>query len=182
MRARGAGIPPPHPVAPAVGRPLSRIAFPPGPGHTRPVISLLENVPIFAGLETAALELLLDHAERRDYAPDDLVVREGEASNLLFLIGSGSVRIIKNFGARGQIELTTLEAKDFFGEMCIIDTLPRMATVQTREISTLFSISTAAFHRLYKQMPAQHSILILNIARDLARRLRRLDEVFAASH
>ena len=146
------------------------------------MISLLENVPIFAGLEENALDLLLEHAVRRDYLMDEIVVREGEASNLLFLIGSGSVRIIKNFGKPNQLELTTLGAKDFFGEMCIIDTLPRMATVQTGAPSTLFSISSMAFHRLYQKMPAQHSILILNIARDLARRLRRLDEVFAASH
>ena len=146
------------------------------------MISLLENVPIFAGLELPALELLLEHAVRLDYAADEVVVREGDASNLLFLIGSGFVRVVKNFGEPNQLELTTLGAKDFFGEMCIIDTLPRMATVVTGEPSTLFSISTAAFHRLYHQLPAQHSILILNIARDLARRLRRLDEVFAASH
>ncbi|HWB60524.1 MAG TPA: cyclic nucleotide-binding domain-containing protein [Chthoniobacteraceae bacterium] len=146
------------------------------------MISLLENVPIFAGLQDEALELLLDHAVRCDHATGEVVVREGEASNLLFLIGSGSVRVIKNFGAPNAMELTTLTAKDFFGEMCIIDTLPRMATVVTGEPSVLFSISTMAFHRLYQKMPAQHSILILNIARDLARRLRRLDEVFAASH
>jgi hypothetical protein len=36
--------------------------------------------------------------------------------------------------------------------------------------------------QLYQKMPAQHSILILNIARDLSRRLRHLDEVFAARH
>ncbi len=146
------------------------------------MISLLQNVPIFAGLEEDALELLLEQTVAREYAEDEVVVREGDASNLLFLIGSGYVRILKNFGQPGQIELTTLGTKDFFGEMCIIDTLPRMATVQTGEPSTLFSISSMAFHRLYKKMPAQHSILILNIARDLARRLRRLDEVFAARH
>ncbi len=144
------------------------------------VISLLENVPIFAGLHDDALELLLEHAVRGDFATGEVVVREGDASNLLFLIGSGHVRVLKNFGAPNELELTTLHAKDFFGEMCIIDTLPRMATVVTGEAATLFSISSMAFHHLYKSMPAQHSILILNIARDLARRLRKLDEIFAA--
>ncbi len=146
------------------------------------MISLLEDVPIFAGLQPEALELLLEHASKRDYAGNEVVVREGDASNLLFLIGTGFVRVLKNFGEPNQLELTTLRAKDFFGEMCIIDTLPRMATVVTGAPSTLFSISSMAFHRLYQKMPAQHSILILNIARDLARRLRRIDEVFAASH
>ena len=146
------------------------------------MVSLLQNVPIFAGLEDDALELLLEHTVARDFPENEVVVREGDASNLLFLIGSGYVRVIKNFGKPDQIELTTLGEKDFFGEMCIIDTLPRMATVLTGAPSTLFSISSMAFHRLYKTFPAQHSILILNIARDLARRLRRLDEVFAARH
>ena len=38
------------------------------------------------------------------------------------------------------------------------------------------------FHHLYQDMPRQYSILVLNIARDLSRRLRHLDELFAARH
>jgi len=48
--------------------------------------------------------------------------------------------------------------------------------------TTVVSVAASAFYHLYQKMPKQHSILILNIARDLSRRLRHLDEVFAARH
>ena len=143
---------------------------------------LLESVPIFAGLDEKAVELLLEHAKQQDYPESAIVVREGESSNRFFLIGSGSVRVWKHFGQTGQVELATLGPKDFFGEMCILETLPRSATVQAVAPSILFTISSLAFHKLYQDLPSQHSILILNIARDLSRRIRRLDAIFAARH
>lgn len=144
--------------------------------------ALLENVPIFAGLDSDALHLLLEHTKEEEHPEGGLIVREGEKSNSMFVIASGKVRVCKNFGAPEEIELATLGPKEFFGEMCIVDTLPRCATIQAREPSTVFSISSMAFYRLYKTMPAQHSILVLNIARDLSRRLRNLDALFAARH
>jgi CRP/FNR family cyclic AMP-dependent transcriptional regulator len=143
---------------------------------------MLENVPIFAGLDGHALHLLLEHTSEQDHPEGGLIVQEGEKSNSMFVIASGRVRVCKNFGETGEIELATLGAKEFFGEMCIVDTLPRCATIQAKEPSTVFSISSMAFYRLYKTMHTQHSILVLNIARDLSRRLRNLDALFAARH
>ena len=142
----------------------------------------LENVPIFAGLDNQALQLLLEHTREQDYPEGELIIQEGEKSNSMFVIGSGRVRVCKNFGAANEIEIATLGPKEFFGEMCIVDTLPRCATIQAREPSTVFGISSMAFYRLYKSMPSQHSVLVLNIARDLSRRLRHLDALFAARH
>jgi CRP/FNR family transcriptional regulator, cyclic AMP receptor protein len=146
------------------------------------MISLLQDVPIFAGVDDAALDLLMAHAQQQDYAAQAIIVREGELGNLLFVIGSGSVRVCKNFAQPGEVELVTLGPKSFFGEMCILEAMPRSATVQAVAASRLFSLPAGAFHHLYKAMPAQYSILLLNIARDLSRRLRRLDEMFAARH
>lgn len=143
---------------------------------------LLTSVPIFAGLDQAALDLFLQQAEKLSFAPGDVVAREGENNHSMYLIGKGSVRIVKHFGQRNQTELAILHQKDFFGEMCILEPAPRAATAQTIEPSVIFRVASSAFHRLYKEMPSQYGILILNISRDLSRRLRHLDEVFAARH
>jgi CRP-like cAMP-binding protein len=154
-----------------------------GPGdYNSTVIKLLRGVPIFAGLEERALELLLEHTTLEKYPEGGVIVREGEISNVLYIIGDGSVRLFKHFGGDNQVELVTLHSKDFFGEMCILDTLPRSATIQAASPTTVYTISSTAFHHLYQKMPAQHSILLLNIARDLSRRLRAVDELFAARH
>jgi CRP-like cAMP-binding protein len=147
-----------------------------------PVKRLLCSVPIFAGLEEKALDIFLEHAARMKFPDGGIIAREGESNNSMYLVETGAVRIIKNFESPEAITLTTLGPGEFFGEMCILETLPRIATGQAVGGTTVISVSSAAFYHLYQKMPAQHSILILNIARDLSRRLRRLDEVFGARH
>jgi len=100
----------------------------------------------------------------------------------MYLIEAGAVRIIKNYNTTDAVVLAVLGPGEFFGEMCILETLPRSATGQALGQATVVSVASSAFYHLYQNMPGQYSILILNIARDLSRRLRHLDEVFAARH
>ena len=144
--------------------------------------SLMQGVPIFAGLDSQGLDLLLQRVQEMTVAAGDLVIREGELGNRFFLIGTGSVRVCKKFDQPEEVELARLGPRDFFGEMCILETLPRSATIQAGAASTLFSLPSSAFYHLYKASPEQYCILLLNIARDLSRRLRRLDEAFAARY
>jgi CRP/FNR family cyclic AMP-dependent transcriptional regulator len=143
---------------------------------------LFDKVTILAGLNEAALELLWRHVTEINIPADGVVVREGDVGNRFFLVSAGLVKVCKNFGQPNEVVLGRLGAGDFFGEMCILETLPRSATVQAMVDSSLLSLASIAFYHLYEAMPAQHSILVVNIARDLCRRLRHLDEAFAAWH
>lgn len=141
-----------------------------------------QGVPIFAGLSEEALELLVARAKETTVASGACVVREGERGNRFFIIASGEVRVCKGAGAPAEVELARLGRGEFFGEMCILETLPRSASVLAVADSRLFSLSSLDFLHLYNTLPGQYGILVLNLARDLSRRLRRLDEVFAARH
>ena len=141
--------------------------------------ALLKNVTVLAGLNPAALDLLLKHAVSTKQPAGTVVVREGECDNHLFLIAEGEVRVCCRLGQQHEIELARLRRGEFFGEMCFLEAQPRAATVQTVSDCILFSLTSMAIYHLYEAMPAQHSILILNIARDLSRRLRHLDQVLA---
>jgi CRP/FNR family transcriptional regulator, cyclic AMP receptor protein len=146
------------------------------------VKTLLCKVPIFAGLDDNALEIFLDHANRIVVPDGGVIAREGESNHCMFIIEAGSVRIIKNFDSPDSVSLAVLGVGEFFGEMCILEPMPRSATGQAAGQTTVVSVAASAFYHLYQKMPAQHSILLLNIARDLSRRLRHQDEVFAARH
>jgi CRP-like cAMP-binding protein len=143
------------------------------------VRQLLQQVHIFAGLNEAALDILLGRAQGSTSPAAAVIVREGEISNRFYVIQSGSVRVCKRFGEPNEVELAVLPPGDFFGEMCILEPLPRAATVQAVTETKLVSLASFDFYHLYQAMPAQYAVLLLNIARDLSRRLRRIDENFA---
>ncbi len=144
--------------------------------------AMLENVPVFAGLDEAAREFLWSRTTEVSLAAGAVVVSEGESGNRFFLVGSGEVRVCKKFSQPDEVELARLGPGTFFGEMCILETLPRSATVQAVGPTIVCSLTSLTFYHLYEAMPRQHSLLVLNLARDLSRRLRHLDEVFAARH
>jgi CRP-like cAMP-binding protein len=140
----------------------------------------LSGVRIFAGLSPAALELLEAQAQRSVVKPLEIVVREGDPGDRMFLIRSGEVRACTNFGKETEVELARLGQGDCFGEMCILDTLPRSATVQATRETRLFSLHSVTLYALHVQHPQQFTVMLLNLARELSRRLRALDKSFAA--
>lgn len=144
------------------------------------VKSLLCTVPIFAGLNEGALEVFLGQAKQSVVAAGDVIAREGEKNDCLYLIESGEVSILKNMDTPNPATLAVLGPGECFGEMCILESLPRSASAKAVQQTTVVSVPSDAFFRLYQKAPEQYCIILLNIARDLSRRLRHLGDTFAA--
>jgi CRP-like cAMP-binding protein len=144
------------------------------------ILKALEATPFLTGLTTEAFAILCEKSAVRDFAPGDLIVREGVAGHSLFIIVDGDVEVIKRFGALHPVVLARLHAGTFFGEMCVVDPVPRAATVRALTAVRVIEITSGDLHHLFQKMPDQYAIMILNMARDIARRLRLLDEEFAA--
>lgn len=143
-------------------------------------LTFLQAIPIFAGLSPEALSELTEKAREVVCPAGTLAVHQGDLGNEMFIIHSGKVEIIKEAGQAGEVLVATLQARDFFGEMCIIECIPRCASVRAVDDTILFGIKSMHLFHLYQQRPEQYSIVILNIARDLSRRLRKLEENWAA--
>ena len=62
----------------------------------------------------------------------------------------------------------------------MIDCVARSASIRAIEDTTLFSLKGTDLYRLFQHHPDQYAIVILNIARDISRRLRAIDEKFTA--
>jgi CRP/FNR family transcriptional regulator, cyclic AMP receptor protein len=140
----------------------------------------LGSIPIFAGLNAAALSEIASAVEEAAFRTGDIIVREGEAGNRMFIIFSGRVEVVKNLAQTHETILAVLRPKDFLGEMSIIECVARSASVRAVEDTSLFALKGTDLYRLFKRYPDQYAIMILNIARDLSRRLRAIDEKFSA--
>jgi CRP/FNR family cyclic AMP-dependent transcriptional regulator len=140
----------------------------------------LETIPIFAGLNSSALAVIADAVEQAEFSAGETIVEETETGNRMFIIYTGRVEVVKHLGEARETVLAVLKPKEFFGEMCIIECLTRCASVRAIEDTLVFALKSTDLHRLFEQQPDQYAIVILNIARDISRRLRALDELFTA--
>jgi CRP-like cAMP-binding protein len=148
---------------------------------TNPTLfSALSATPVLAGIDRPALELLAEEGIVHDFHLSEVIIREGDEGHSLFIIVEGRVEVIKNHDTPDAVILATLHSRTFFGEMCVIDPVPRAATVRALSNVKAIEIKAATLYHLFKKFPDQYAIVILNLARDLARRLRILDENFAA--
>jgi CRP-like cAMP-binding protein len=143
-------------------------------------LSFLQAIPIFAGLDIDAFDDITAGSREVACAAGTLAVHQGDLGHEMFIIHSGKVEIVRDQGAAGEVVVTALGPRDFFGEMCIIECIPRCASVRALEDTILFGIKSMALFHLYQRRPEQYSIVILNIARDLSRRLRALHANWAA--
>ncbi len=141
------------------------------------ILKVLEATPFLVGLRTEALARLGAKGVVRDFGPGDVIVREGEAGHSLFIIVEGDVEVSKH---PHDVVLARLHAGTFFGEMCVVDPVPRVATVRALTRVQVIELTSGTLYHLFQEMPDQYAIMILNVARDIARRLRHLDEEFAA--
>lgn len=137
------------------------------------------TIPIFAGMSPEGLKQLSEQAKVSEIASGQIIFQQGEPGRSFFLIESGSVEVFQTESDGTEHPLAVLPQGDFFGEMSILECAPRTASIRATEPSVLHEITTGQLHQLYKTMPDQYSILILNIARDLARRLHKMDNLFS---
>lgn len=141
--------------------------------------SLLERVPIFAGLQVEVLQDLEAHGHWREVADGEWMVREGESGREMFILTQGEAEVVIHSGTSQEVVLARLKSGDFFGEMCLIECMPRAASVRACGRVRLLSLPVSELHHVFQLWPEQYAILILNIARDLSRRLRAMDRHFA---
>jgi CRP-like cAMP-binding protein len=124
---------------------------------------LLGACPLFGGVLPDDLVAIGDRAIEVDFPADHVIARQGEIGTGFFVVIEGHVRVVRD----GE-ELARLGAGDFFGEMSVIDGLPRVAQVVTVEPTRCLALASWEFERLI----LDHPTIGLAILRGLSARLR----------
>ena len=109
--------------------------------------SLLQNIPLFAGLPEAQLDHIAKMAVLRQVPRHKTIVFVGAKTDSLFVIVSGSAKVLNRDAEGREVILSMLEAGKCFGEMGLIDDSPRSADVVANEACELLVISKADFTR-----------------------------------
>lgn len=139
-------------------------------------IDLLRNTSIFAAMTPDALELLLDRARQRDVLKGEHFFEEGEEGTSIFVLMRGRVSIVKRWEGEDYV-IRTLMAGDFFGEIAVLDLLPRSASVIAEEDCEAIEFQALDVLAIAHHDLEQFTMIYMNIARELGRRLRHANEV-----
>lgn len=136
-------------------------------------LELLKKVALFENIEEAELERIAALLTSRDCPKDSQIVTQDEPGDALFIISKGRVKVVL-YGDNGrEVILTILKAGEFFGEMSLVDDMPRSANVIASEDSQVLILKRDQFTEHVRKSPT----MALNIMSELSKRLRRADEI-----
>ncbi|HRQ38115.1 MAG TPA: Crp/Fnr family transcriptional regulator [Chloroflexota bacterium] len=125
---------------------------------------LLNNVPLFAGLDAASLQRLAQFARWQEYEAGEVVVLEGDEPSGLYYLQYGWLKAVKvSVGGREQI-LRFLEPGDTFNEIGVFATQPNPVTVIALEAAGIWLLPRAALLHLLQEKPEFAQQLVARMA------------------
>lgn len=141
----------------------------------------LSGIAVFGGLMGTALEHVADRMRERQVPAGEILMREAEPGHEMFVVRTGAVEVFKSAGP-SEMRLALLRPGACFGEMALIDIQPRSAGVRAVEPATVWTLDHADLASLWKTDGQAFTLLVMNIAREISRRLRRADLLLASIH
>ena len=138
-------------------------------------VLLLREVPMFAELSPEDLEKIAEIAEEQLFLDQALLCREGEYGHTLFIIASGVVDVLKKAG-NSETRLASRSTGEFVGEMAILESAPRSATLRARGGVRTLVIDGDAFHSILLDRPQ----VAVSVLRRMSTRVRELNERIGA--
>lgn len=111
---------------------------------------MIEKVPLFRGADDSMIRDIILNLEPVVFTPGDYVVRKGEIGFDMYFISRGSVDVVSE---DEEIVYATLSAGQFFGEIALLLSSPRTATIKTREFCDLYRLNKETFERVLERYP-----------------------------
>jgi CRP/FNR family transcriptional regulator, cyclic AMP receptor protein len=139
--------------------------------------TLLASTEFFSGVDADELSALERSGEVRDLVRGDVLFHEGDVPDRLFVVLSGRIAIAsKSIDGRESV-YALMETGNLFGEMGLLDNLPRSAEARALEPSRALAVPYGPVRELFDRQPAR----LWNVVRMLSGRLRAMDEALADS-
>jgi serine/threonine protein phosphatase PrpC/CRP-like cAMP-binding protein len=135
---------------------------------------VLAHMPLFARLTERELLRVMQAAQVRDFKDGDIIIREGDKGDELYIVLEGQVRV-----SREDRTLTLLGPGEHVGEMALIRSVPRSATVAAVGRAELISIRRADFFEILRK---EHEVAVKMLWQFLGVLADRLDQTNSALH
>jgi CRP/FNR family cyclic AMP-dependent transcriptional regulator len=145
----------------------------------QPTVSDLRAIGLFGALSDEILTQFAQTLLVRVIDPGVTLFREGDDGREMFVVLQGELEVLKRSHRGTDARVALLGPGDWVGDMSIVDIQPRSASVRALAPTRLLRVTTADLDSVYRADLRAYSIVILNIARELSRRLRVTDGILA---
>ncbi len=135
-------------------------------------ILLLREVPLFSRLSPEDLEQIAEFAQEQLFPAESMICREGDPGDSLFIIVSGKVRVIKESEDDTQTILAVRGNGEFVGEMAILESSKRSATLQADGDVRMLVLDGDSFKAILRDRPE----VAISVLQHMSRRVRELNE------
>lgn len=144
---------------------------------------LLGSNSLFGGLTKEKLSKVASFLKAENFPKGTSVIKENEVGDRMYLITKGEVEVLKYSKENKATEsIAKLAEGDSFGEMELIDIQPRTASVTSLTNLETVSFCNEDLLKLSQEDLETFSIIVVNIARIISRRLRKMDEMMVSIH
>jgi CRP-like cAMP-binding protein len=126
----------------------------------------LASVPLFSGLSRRHLRQISGVAEEEQFEKGTTLAEQGKPGETFYVILEGEAKVV-----RGGRVINHLLPGDFFGEIALIDSGPRTASVVAETPVTTITLSRKRFVKMLEQEPT----IVIKMLEELARRLRNYE-------
>ncbi len=136
----------------------------------------LQKYSLFGALQPAEIEKVTPFMGHIEFDAGAVVIEEGKPNDRIFFVLEGRFEVWKS-----GVRLLEIGEGETFGEMEILDVMPSAATIRAISPARLVTISNRGIHGIFHMDARIFAILMMNLARDLSRRLRFMDEQATSS-
>ena len=133
----------------------------------------LRKTPVFKDLSDRDLTVIERMLHRRQYDVGEIIFYQGDSGVGMYIIDDGEVEIVHE--PSGEV-LAILFAGDFFGEIALLNELPRSATARAKTRCGLLFFSQADLYKLLELNPQAGSKISLRLAKIIGKRLTSANE------
>src|SRR6188768_277371 len=130
---------------------------------------------LFEGIKPEVLQEIAPELGVVRLQPGEIIFREGDRGDSLYLVGQGSVKISKRGRGGEQETLAFIQPGNFFGEMALLDGEPRSAMATAAESTVLGTVTDQTFQHILELAPSR---LHMNFLRSVSERLRSVNSHF----
>jgi CRP/FNR family transcriptional regulator, cyclic AMP receptor protein len=131
----------------------------------------LQKYSLFGALQPEEIERLKPFMQAATAAAGETIIAEGQPNDRIYFLLEGRVRVSK-----AGHPLVEIGEGETFGEMELLDVMPSVATIEALSPCNFVTISCRGIHGIFHLDARIFGIIIMNLARDLSRRLRHMDE------